>query len=1058
MSSSPNPYVGPRPFNPYVGPRPFERQDKDKFFGRDHEAQELLSLIIAHRTLVFYAPSGAGKTSLLNAQVIPFLEDEGFELLPQVRVQGPPIPGLNTKNITNIYTFYTLLSWLSDEAGPAQLETDKDALATAQQLSQQTIADFLQHRPHQTDRYGLTKPRILIFDQFEELFTAYPQHWRQRETFFHQLNHALNADPLLHIVFSLREDYVAQLDPYAVHLPRNLRYRFRLERMRPANATAAVNGPLRHTNRAFAPGVAEQLTNDLRQLRVETIRGTQIVTGEYIEPVQLQVVCQNLWADLPPDVTTITTQHLQTFGNVNQALARFYERGITTIAQKQDLKQDILRDWFEQELITPASTRGLVYQGPDTTGELPNPAVSALEDFHLIRGEWRAGARWYELTHDRLVEPILHANQTYRDEKFQQRLRLIASMAGGLIAILFTLTLILGWLNQDDSNINNTNMSTIQALAITATADTSTRAAEYIALTATNEAQQIKLTATAQAQQAEATTAANTRTAEYIALTAEANVQATQQAYLQATRTTLENSLRTASAAAERINRVRPLRPGLSIGTVTGSPGTLGAFVRDQQGTNYLLTLSAIIQGSGNADGRVYQPSFADGATGQDFIGIYSRASNFIAIATLTEDISFTPSIPGIPPIYGVRAPRIGDQISIMGRTSGFASSQIDNIDLQMVMSLNAAGQGETLTNAFTAPLFTTDGDKGALVIADDGYAIGLVVGNNRDKTVMVGLNPTLDRLGVTLLQQNNALPPWPQQYGITAWNMAANQQMIATGHRGGLVNLWSAEYNQNIPEQTITFDATAITAVAVDHNSRWVIASNQINQIWLWDAQSPEFADLLYATTTPATAITFSPDNRWLVVGTEDGQLYLSSTSNLTAPPTRLNSQQQDTITALRFDTNSQWLAVATNTGLIELFNTDDWSVSTLLTGHSAAISALAFAPTNQTLYSASQDGTIRHWPLKTIGTPNALTSLDNNPILYEHTIPLQALAIDPQLNYIAFSDLKEGAYLLNLDTKTTIPLLDANTILYNFDFNDSGEWLFGRGQNQTIQIWQIR
>ena len=51
-----------KPFELYVGPRPFEKEDRKLFFGRDHEARELLSLIIAHSEVLLNAPSGAGKT------------------------------------------------------------------------------------------------------------------------------------------------------------------------------------------------------------------------------------------------------------------------------------------------------------------------------------------------------------------------------------------------------------------------------------------------------------------------------------------------------------------------------------------------------------------------------------------------------------------------------------------------------------------------------------------------------------------------------------------------------------------------------------------------------------------------------------------------------------------------------------------------------------------------------------------------------------------------------------------------------------------------------------
>ena len=75
-------------FQPYVGPRPYQRNDLAPFFGRNREADELVSLIISSWEVLFYAQSGTGKTSLLNARITPLLEEEGFEVLPLARVQG----------------------------------------------------------------------------------------------------------------------------------------------------------------------------------------------------------------------------------------------------------------------------------------------------------------------------------------------------------------------------------------------------------------------------------------------------------------------------------------------------------------------------------------------------------------------------------------------------------------------------------------------------------------------------------------------------------------------------------------------------------------------------------------------------------------------------------------------------------------------------------------------------------------------------------------------------------------------------------------------------------
>ena len=57
--------------NPYVGPRPFETGEP--LFGRDRELRELLYLLSGERIVLVHSPSGAGKSSLIQAGLIPRL-------------------------------------------------------------------------------------------------------------------------------------------------------------------------------------------------------------------------------------------------------------------------------------------------------------------------------------------------------------------------------------------------------------------------------------------------------------------------------------------------------------------------------------------------------------------------------------------------------------------------------------------------------------------------------------------------------------------------------------------------------------------------------------------------------------------------------------------------------------------------------------------------------------------------------------------------------------------------------------------------------------------------
>src|SRR5207244_3787467 len=76
--------------NPYVGPRSFEIGET--LYGRDYELQDLLGLLIAERIVLLYSPSGAGKTSLVQAALIPALIEREFIVPPVMRVSLEPPP------------------------------------------------------------------------------------------------------------------------------------------------------------------------------------------------------------------------------------------------------------------------------------------------------------------------------------------------------------------------------------------------------------------------------------------------------------------------------------------------------------------------------------------------------------------------------------------------------------------------------------------------------------------------------------------------------------------------------------------------------------------------------------------------------------------------------------------------------------------------------------------------------------------------------------------------------------------------------------------------------
>lgn len=387
--------------NPYVGPRPFTADDEAVFFGRETEACEILSLVLAYPAVVLYSESGAGKTSLLNARIVPGLIERGCEVIGPVRVSADFGEEFVSGADVNVYTLSSLL--LMDR------ET-KDI----SKLARMTLREYLDQRPKPETPHAIRPPRVVIFDQFEELFTTRPERWQDRSRFMEDIGNALEADSRLRVVFALREEFIASLDALAAELPDGLRTRVRLERLRRPAALEAIEKPLEGTNVSFARGVSDLLLDNL--LRIPALDGGEII-DEFIEPVHLQLVCHRVWELLPPDTKEIKTKDVDHYGDVDTALRAYYDFCVSRVAAGSGRSEGQLRSWFQKNFITTDGTRGLVYRTVNNTGGLPNTIVDQCQALYLIRAETRGHSRWYELAHDRLIAPIVESNRAWRTER-----------------------------------------------------------------------------------------------------------------------------------------------------------------------------------------------------------------------------------------------------------------------------------------------------------------------------------------------------------------------------------------------------------------------------------------------------------------------------------------------------------------------------------------------------------------------------------------------------------------------------------------------------------------
>jgi TPR repeat protein len=396
---------------PWPGLDAFSEALQTFFFGRTAETEELFRRVRSETVTLLFGQSGLGKTSLLRAGLAPRLRANAF--LPVfVRLdysKGAPSPLAQVK---------------------AEFE---HAIASAQAEAMPTEAeDTLWGYFHRADlmvtsRAGERLVPVLIFDQFEEVFTLGLAREASRATAQRFLGglaeliedrppdsvgNAIESDPTAiekyqfdrqeyRIVIALREDYLAQLDSVRERAPLIVRNRFRLRRMTGRQGFDAVTKPVPGL---IAPELAWEILHFVGRPNPEDAFGPapgEGGDGLEVEPALLSLVCRKLNEQrLELGLDRVTPDLLA--GN-RDIIQSFYD---TALADQHPA----VREFVEDELLSDSGVRESVsldrVRRALAAKEVPTDALDMLVSRRLLRIEERLGVARVEIIHDELAKVI----------------------------------------------------------------------------------------------------------------------------------------------------------------------------------------------------------------------------------------------------------------------------------------------------------------------------------------------------------------------------------------------------------------------------------------------------------------------------------------------------------------------------------------------------------------------------------------------------------------------------------------------------------------------------
>jgi hypothetical protein len=413
----------------YPGTKSYSFEDEHIFFGRERDREKIYQLIGLEKLILIYGKSGVGKTSLLNAGLKPKLQSKGN------------------------YRFYDFRFFAySEENTISPLQKIVDILKLGG--NSQSFLDELAPNEHSLwlllkkiqweNLQNEKKPNlVLIFDQFEELFTysladisrfknqlsdvlfsSIPQGIRtnlenildkDEDAFSDEELNFISSPLSIKILLIIRSDRMSLLNQLKDNIPNILTNIYELAPLdkdetkmaitEPAKEDGFISSKFDYSNDAIST-IWNKLSNNNKNK---------------VDSFQLQIVCRHceeLIIQKEQEGKDLIIEDADV-SNIEELFETYYYNQLATLSPEEQKKAQSL---IEERLIINGFRVPLSDKVIENEKLASEETLQKLVDKRLIqRQENTVGGYSYELSHDTLITPIGKAKALRKEKESQEK-------------------------------------------------------------------------------------------------------------------------------------------------------------------------------------------------------------------------------------------------------------------------------------------------------------------------------------------------------------------------------------------------------------------------------------------------------------------------------------------------------------------------------------------------------------------------------------------------------------------------------------------------------------